>query len=243
MACLFSVLMINGQVKKQVDEVKVTPPKFMGELFEEQRTVQPESDPISTYLSENVEYPKRSQSLRKEGTEIVQFVVTAEGALKNFEIINSVSADIDEELITVLKSTNGMWTPGMNSGVAVEMKKEVSMVFCLGEYRERTPMEKFRAMAINYFNKGNRNLLVKNNPEKALKQFNKAITYLPKDEALLLARGMVKYELGDYTGSQQDWDRLKHLASLSDNERSIDFNIEQYSGLKGFTAAKSSIED
>jgi TonB family protein len=244
--CLIVSFMVFGQNETKnlmvdIEEVEVTPPKFTGIENVVAKLPGNRSDLISGYLSKNVVYPKRAMNLRKEGTEVVQFVITPSGELRDFKVINSVCPEIDFELISVLKRTNGMWNPGYNNGEPVAMQKEVSMVFNLGEYKNRTVKEKFTAIATSFFTKGTKKLFIENNPKKALKYFEMAMMYLPNDESLLYSRGMVKYELEDKEGAQSDWDRMKLLAEKGTIEKNIEFTANNYKQLKGFEELQNHI--
>ena len=71
-------------------------------------------------------------------------------------------------------------------------------------------------------------LFKKKDAEKALKYYDKGIVLLPKDQNLLMARGMARYELGDIKGAYQDWSRIKNLGGL----QSEDY-LSNFSGFKG----------
>jgi TonB family protein len=181
---------------QELKENKVTPPSYKGEA--------PIS--INEYLQKRIEFPAAELKWGRQGTVVIGFAVTPEGKLKNIEVINSVSNSIDMEVIRVLKSTDGMWTPGIINGEPAAMSNEISVVFKL------YPEDNFIELAKKYMRKGNEALFVKNKPDKALKYFSRGITLLPNDENLLAIRGLCKYKLGDENGANSDWDRSKMLA-------------------------------
>ena len=190
----------------ELKEIEVTPPAFKGEF--------PNS--VNEYLQSRVEYPAEELKWEKQGTVVAGFVVTTEGKLINIHIINSISQAIDMEVIRALKSTNRMWTPGIINGEAVEMPNEVSVVFKLN------PQVNFIELAKKHMQTGNQALFVKDQPEKALKHFNRGINLLPNDETLLAVRGLCKYKLGDETGAHRDWDRSKLLAKRNGTSAEIE---------------------
>jgi TonB family protein len=218
-----------GQEEKQVlvDEIKVTPPTFTG--IESAVTVlQAEKiTSIEDYLMKNIIYPEEAVKQFARGTEVVEFVVTSEGQVTDFNVINSVSTQIDEEIIRVLKTTNGMWMPGYNNDKAVAMGKEVSIAFKINGYRSKD--EDFNAMAQDFGSKGSTLLLMKDKPKKALKAFDKGILLRPNDKCLLLTRGLARYEVGDKEGAIRDWTRLKELG----NDLG-DYYVKNFEGLKGY---------
>ena len=195
-------------------EEEVTPPKFTGIENGAAILETDNSFTVKNYLLKNVICPKRSAECWLEGTEIVQFTITASGNVNNFKVINSVSPDIDKEIIRVLKTTNGMWKPGYLNGEPTAMEKEVSILFRVGDYNYSEVEKHFTNKATYYFKEGSLNLLVKNNPKKALKHFNNGVRYLPNDTGLLMLRGICNYELGDTESAKRDWDRIVILGGI-----------------------------
>jgi len=115
-----------------------------------------------------------------------------------------------------MKTTNGMWKPGYRNGEPTAMEKEVSILFIPKDlkynYYYNSEVEKhFTNEATRYFKRGNSNLLVKNNPEKAIKFYNKAVRYRPNNKELLMLRGICNYELGNKEGAIRDWYRIAML--------------------------------
>lgn len=205
LAGMLIATIVTGQ-NEELKEIEVTPPAFKGEV----------SNALNAYIQKKVEYPATELKWGVQGTVVVGFMVTPERELKNIQVIHGVSYAIDNEVIRVLKSTSGKWTPGKMNGEIVAMPNEVSVVFKLN------PKDNFREIAKKYMNKGNHALFVKNQPEKALKFFNQGINYLPNNETLLAVRGLCRYRLGDEAGANRDWERTKVLANKKNSE--IDFN-------------------
>ncbi len=217
--CLTLSLMVFGQVETKdlvinLEEVEVTPPKFTGVENVAAILQANNTELIREFFIKNVNYPESALDCYAEGTEIVQFVITPEGKVTNFKVVNSVSTEIDKEFIRVLKTTNGMWKPGYNNGVPVAMEKEVSLAFCVNKCDFNSVKEHFVNKAIEHFQSANKKLFVKQNPKKALKQYDKGIRYLPNDKALLFTRGLCRYELGDEDGARRDWNRIVSLGGI-----------------------------
>ncbi|MGD9929957.1 MAG: TonB family protein [Mangrovibacterium sp.] len=240
--CLMTSIVAFGQdhLQKMVDEIEVTPPKFTG--VEQEVTVlqQNELQSIDSYLVKKIEYPEFAAKWHMQGTAVVQFVVTEKGEVTDFEVINSVSDEIDDEVIRVLRTTNGMWIPGSNNGEPVAMEKEVSIAFKLAVFPDvmNSITTDFTAVATKSFQRGNKQLYTQGKPKKALRAYNTAIRYRPNETALLLARGICRYELGDREGARQDWSRLKKLEAfdysgyLTDNLTNMKGYAELMSMLK-----------
>jgi TonB family protein len=195
LVCMLAAVSATSQ-ERELQEIEITPPSFGGEFRLS----------IAEFLKQNVVYPDQSVRWNEEGTEVVDFTVTKEGKLTDFNIINSVSREIDQEIIRVLQFTSGNWLPGTLDGVPVDMRKEISVEFKLD------PSKDFVELAKYNLSKGNEFLFIKNKPQKALKYFNRGINYLPNDDALMAMRSLCKYKLGDMKGASSDWNRLKVLA-------------------------------
>jgi len=190
---------------KMLRDVDVKPPVFTGvenivTIINEEKT-----SSIYDYMGAKLQYPEQSARWFREGTAIIQFTVLTNGDLDDFQVISSVSSEIDSEVIRVLKSTNGMWKPGENNGHAVEMEKEIAITFQIEDSNH------FR-LAKKLFKRGNKKLL-KDKPERALKLFGRALTYQPYSEPILFARSVTRLSVGNKTGACEDWNRLKSLGS------------------------------
>ncbi|MCY1721526.1 energy transducer TonB [Prolixibacteraceae bacterium Z1-6] len=195
-----------------IDEIVVSPPRFTGTINSISMFNTDNMSLIKKHLYENVECPDRALQSGLEGTEVISFVVTPEGNLTDFEIVNSVCREIDKEVIDVLKRTNGMWLPGFNNGKPISMEQEISMAF--GNSNTNSIVKHFKEMATKYYCKANDELLTEHRPQKALKFYNKGIVYLPNDKSLLLLRGICNYELGDAESARRDWDRIIELGGI-----------------------------
>ena len=160
--------------QRNISEIKVTPPEFSGS------TVTIEKSLIKNYLAENFRTPQINNA---QGTEVVQFTVTSNGNVTDFKIINSVSRAIDQEMIRVLKTTNGMWKPGFNNEHPVDMTQEVSIAFYNDEQAQEAE-KLFVKWATSSFNKGGSALFEQHNINKALKCFNEGLNYLPYNKSL-----------------------------------------------------------
>jgi len=190
---------------KMLRDVDVKPPVFTGvegivTIINEGKTTS-----IYDYLGANLEYPEQSARWFREGTEIIQFTVLANGELDDFQVISSVSSNIDSEVIRVLKSTNGMWKPGENNGHPVAMEKEIAITFQIENSNHMRLAQKL-------YKRANKKLL-KDKPQKALRLFSRALVYQPYSEPLLFARSVTRLSVGNKTGACEDWNRLKTMGS------------------------------
>jgi TonB family protein len=217
--------------QKQVEEVQVSAPQFTG--IKNVAGIQNEfpNSLIKNYLKEKITYPEEAASCRKEGTEVVEFTVTAEGSVRDFKIVNSVCPMIDEEVLFVLKTTDGMWIPGTKNGQPADMEMELPFTFCVTGNSDESVQEIFIHKATTFFTKGTEMLYEKNNVKKAARYYDLGITYLPYDKSLLLLRGMCRYELGDKEGAVDDWTRLHNLGGTDMNEY---MELTQLENMKGY---------
>jgi len=208
--CIMISFITLGQVKKEfVDEIKgvsVSPPTFLGVMQPSQNV---KNNSLNEYLSKELQYPEESKTRMKEGTVVVQFAVSTSGQLSDFNVVNSVSPEIDKEVIRALKTTDKMWNPGSSNNSPVAMESEVSVAFIIGEGSVNT--KELADHAKHYFDKGSKKMFLEENCKGALKCYDKAVCYLPNDKCILLTRGICKYELGDKQGACQDWNRVKTL--------------------------------
>jgi tetratricopeptide (TPR) repeat protein len=215
----FVGLLLSGMVFGQnetkmlgIGEVEITPPKFTGVTNVDANDELNNSLLIKKYLQKNIDYPGNELAWLNEGTEVVKFTITPTGDVTDFKIVNSVSPDVDKEMVRVLRTTNGMWSPGYKNGVATSMEQEISAVF--GNNKDGKIIEDFVNKATAYFKQGSNKLFFKNNPGKALKSFNMGIKYLPNDQSLLLMRGMCYYELGQTEKAKTDWNKVSSIGGM-----------------------------
>ena len=216
------------QINVDVEEVKVTPPKFTGVLNAVEHFYTDKFSPINNYLAKNFVCPTRAAESNKEGTEVIRFTVTASGWLTDFKVINSVSKEVDEELIKLLKQTNGMWLPGSNNEKPTAMQQEVSMMF--GKYGQDEIINHFVGQSEKYFSMGSSNLLTEQKIRKALRCFDNSVRYTPNDKAALLFRGICYYELGKTEDAKRDWNRIVTLGGI---DHSINYDV--LAEMKGYS--------
>lgn len=220
----------ENPISSNLSEVKVSPPSFTGISDYNLLMQNAASDPIREYIVKNASYPKHAKKCMVEGIEVVQFTVDEIGSISDIEIINSLCPTIDSEIIRVLKTTNGMWKPGLNNNTPTAMTKEISIMYRLydeGNYNSTSELFKHRATTC--FTTGSKHLLQKRNAKKALKHYDHGIRYLPYDKCLLMTRGLCRYELGDIEGAKSDWERIRSLGGIDMAEMAYDIkNMKGY---------------
>jgi hypothetical protein len=221
---IFTIIALGQEPEANVKEIKVTAPKFAGIKNAAEMLNQKNQETINEFLGENFEY---SGHQLVEGSTVVQFTVTPSGELTDFAVINSISREVDKEIIRVLEKTNGMWIPGYNNNVPAAMTKEVSLSFYNHNTGSKSITEIFTEKATNFFVDGCKILFEKQNPKKAMKYYNWGINYLPYDKALLLARGICRFETGDKDGARQDWERIKTLGGFDIENWDLTENVKE----------------
>lgn len=233
--CMVVSITLTGQNQsKQLMEVEVTPPKFTGieEVLKFNNELK--SNSISQYVANNFIYPE-TNGHSFEGTEVVQFRITQTGELSDFKVINSVGSKIDQEIIKILQTTEGMWKPGYNNGKPVSMEKEVALEIKAGETERVALKRDFDQKAKYYFTKGTDNFFEKGKLNKALKNFSNGILYRPYDQSLYYIRGLCRYELGYIEGAREDWMRLTQLGGIDMSNNFAEYNIKDLKGYDELT--------
>lgn len=224
---LFGALFTFAQDERhELEGIKVVAPKFAGPKVSVANTYLKESS-LRQYLMSNIRYPEESKMWGNEGIEVVHFTVTPKGEISDVIIVNSVSPEIDKEVLRVLSTTNRMWSPGLKNGELVSMEKEVSIVFCMNDRAKSS--KDFLALAKPNFDRGNKKFFVAKNNKSALRLYNKAIRCYPNDKSMLLARGMCLYELGDNDGAFRDWNRIRTLGGIESDEF-----LKSFASYKGY---------
>ena len=87
------------------------------------------------FLGKNIRYPEVAHKAGVQGRVIATFVVMKDGSISNVKIVKSVSPELDEEARRVLSAMPN-WTPGMQSGKAVNVKYAVPITFRLDDAKE-----------------------------------------------------------------------------------------------------------
>ncbi|TAJ12076.1 TonB family protein [Marinilabiliaceae bacterium JC017] len=178
LVCLFFSLMALGQ--KTLKETLVEPPKFNPEKAKKTATVEITS-PICLYMEDELIYPEEAIKRGDEGVVIVYFTVFPNGSVGKFEVKNSVSRACDEAVISVIKTTDGKWIPGMVNNKPTEMEKMVNVVFDIPENPTHNEMAiSFYRTGLRSYYKGcqkESDLMVNNSQRKSSRHFNRAINH------------------------------------------------------------------
>ncbi|MFV0592863.1 MAG: energy transducer TonB [Draconibacterium sp.] len=216
---------VTNKTERDLETVIVSPPEFTG-VKDYMNYTHNGPSRIKAYVASNINYPQESIRCGQQGTEVVKFTVTAEGEVENIRIINHVCPEIDSEMTRVLKSTNGMWKPGLRDEQPSNMEYEMYLTFSL-ENNVEDAKAIFIELTKKYFVAGSRNLYLKHKARKAEKQFDQAITLWPYDSNLLLMRGICRLERGNIEGARSDWERFEELSDIDMNITTLNEAITQ----------------
>ena len=85
---------------------------------------------FSSYVAENVKYPKEAVKAGIQGKIYVQFVVDVDGQVRDAKVLRGVSLMLDAEAVRVVKSSP-VWTPAQDKGVTVKQIFTLPVVFAL----------------------------------------------------------------------------------------------------------------
>lgn len=84
------------------------------------------------YVADELNYPKYARARHIEGRVFVQFVVNADGAITQVEVIKGIGAGCDEEAVRVLENAP-KWIPGRQRGRNVRVRMILPITFKLVE--------------------------------------------------------------------------------------------------------------
>lgn len=88
------------------------------------------SDAFVKYVQDNLVYPQVAIDNGESGRVVVNFIVDANGKIKNARVVTSVSNTLDAEALRVVNSAPD-WTPAKVGGKAVPVAYSVPVVFAL----------------------------------------------------------------------------------------------------------------
>lgn len=83
------------------------------------------------YLSKNLKYPYQARRMGIEGTVIVLFEITKDGAIRNVEVLRGIGGGADEEAMRVVMNSPN-WEPGRQKGNPVVTRMRLPIRFKLG---------------------------------------------------------------------------------------------------------------
>lgn len=82
------------------------------------------------YIQDNLVYPQIAIENGEQGRVLVNFIVGADGKIRNAKVVNSVSNSLDAEALRVVTNAPD-WTPAKAGGKAIPVTYSVPVVFAL----------------------------------------------------------------------------------------------------------------
>lgn len=89
------------------------------------------SSDYSSFLRQNLRYPKKAVRKRIQGKVYLKFIVETDGTLSDLIIVKGVDPLLDEEALRVVRLTEGKWTIAKNNGKPVRAYKNLAIEFRL----------------------------------------------------------------------------------------------------------------
>ncbi|NEU68952.1 TonB family protein [Spirosoma agri] len=86
---------------------------------------------LGQFLSQNLRYPVNAHKAGAQGKVFVSFVVCTDGTLCDYEVLNDVHPELDQEAIRVVQKMSGHWKPGVQRGQKVRVKYNLPINFTL----------------------------------------------------------------------------------------------------------------
>jgi TonB family protein len=87
---------------------------------------------MNRFLARNLRYPLKAQEKGIQGRVVCQFTVNTDGSITDVNIVRSVEASLDAEVIRLVKSMP-KWTPGKQGGKFVRVRNTLPIHFKLQE--------------------------------------------------------------------------------------------------------------
>ncbi len=80
------------------------------------------------YIYGNLKYPEKARELNIEGKAYVQFTIDTDGYITDIEVLNGVSKDIENEVLSLINKSP-KWRPGTQNGIPVNVRFNLPVVF------------------------------------------------------------------------------------------------------------------
>ena len=91
---------------------------------------------LMKFLSENIQYPEEAKESKIQGRVFVQFTINEIGKICNVKVVRSVSPELDQEAIRVVKLMPD-WIPARNRGQNICMPFTMPINFSLEEKAQK----------------------------------------------------------------------------------------------------------
>ncbi len=85
---------------------------------------------LRNQIAKSIRYPQAAQENGIQGRVYVQFVVSADGSVKNATVVRGVDPVLDQEALRVVQELP-LWIPGKQRGQSVDVSYTVPISFVL----------------------------------------------------------------------------------------------------------------
>lgn len=82
------------------------------------------------YIATEMRYPKAARDAKVQGRVVVAFIIDTDGEVREAKIVNSISKELDEEALRVVKASP-RWKPGVQNNKPVRVQYQVPINFSL----------------------------------------------------------------------------------------------------------------
>ena len=89
-----------------------------------------DADAFVKYIQQNIKYPQVALDKEEQGRVVVNFVVDANGKIRNAKVAKGVSEALDAEALRVIQNAPD-WTPAKQDGKNVPVTYSVPVVFAI----------------------------------------------------------------------------------------------------------------
>ena len=87
-----------------------------------------DADSFVKYVQQNIKYPQNALDNDVEGKVTVNFVVDANGKIRNAKVVNGVDPELDAEALRVVEGAPA-WTPAVQNGKNVPVTCSIPVTF------------------------------------------------------------------------------------------------------------------
>lgn len=106
-------------------------PTFESKDVDEKAEYKEGMDELMNFIGQNLTYPKAAVDAKIEGRVILKFIVNEDGTLSDIKTTQKLGGGCDEEVIRVIKMTNGKWNPAKKEKRAIKSYFQLPIAFRL----------------------------------------------------------------------------------------------------------------
>jgi len=89
-----------------------------------------------SFIMSKLIYPDSAKINHIERRVIVQFVIGTLGNVDTVVVLRSLDKECDDEVVKIIKSSSGMWTPAKSNKKNVKQQFTIPVIFSLSEKKE-----------------------------------------------------------------------------------------------------------